>query len=64
MKHTLLEVQTAALDDEGFCLACGHGPQPFVERRWFLGLCEECDRPEVMAARDILRVQELLDLDE
>lgn len=59
--RTVEEVKRAAREGEGFCLACGavndwpdSHPHPIV-------LCEECDRYDVISARDVLRVMELVE---
>lgn len=60
--HSLPEIRDAAEAGEGFCLSCGTR-QPFVERRWFLGLCVECDRPEVMSAESLERALRVVQLE-
>ena len=59
-QRTLIEVQQAARDGEGFCLSCGEVAD-VPEVPGFIPLCENCDRHDIISAKDILRVLELVE---
>ena len=42
--------------EEGFCLACGDGPQEILETRCYLGLCQACWERRVLPAEVALLV--------
>lgn len=61
-QYTEREIDAAAQDDDGFCLAC-HTQQSVTERRLLLGLCEHCGEYEVVSGELVAATLQLVNME-
>lgn len=61
--HTKTHIETAALEDEGFCLRCGEQQEIWNSPLGDPFPCQECGYPDIVKASRVLEVLALVEED-